>query len=94
MPNGWDSAAQACSEAFVFDQIIQRGGEGFVPERVASLPSDMASAAGLAADANSEYDQLYFLIRQLVNAIEQEDQSGVLDLVAVEGECQQLGLAP
>lgn len=91
LPNGWESAAQTCAMAYTFDQVIQSGGEGFVPERVATIPDELTASAQEAANASSEYDQLQLLVGKLVYSIEQGDQSAVLDLVAVEGECEQLG---
>lgn len=91
LPSGWEDAAQACAEAFVLDQVIQSGGEGFVPERVAEIPGSIQSAAIRAADSSSEYDQLQLLVGNMVYSIQQGDTSAVLDLVAVEGECERLG---
>jgi hypothetical protein len=68
------------------------GGEGFVPERIATLPDRISSAANDAADANPKYEQLQRLVENLVLSLRLGDApSAVLDLRAVEGECDQLG---
>lgn len=91
LPSGWEDASLTCAEAFVLGQVVLSGGEGYVPERVAEIPRSMQSAANRAADSSSEYDQLRLLVGNMVYAIEQGDSSAVLDLVAVEGECERLG---
>ena len=91
LPTTWERAAETCAQVFVLDAVISSGGEGFVPERIATIPDELLVSAQLAADASSEYDQLQLLVGNLVEAIRVGDPSGIMDLVAVEGECEQLG---
>ena len=87
------SARDACNGAFVFDQVVQRSkaGETFVPERVQQGIADMYSAADRAQQQDDKYMQLSIQVGQFEYSMDHNDPSVVLDLVAIEGECEQLG---
>lgn len=93
LSEGAKSARDACNGAFVFDQVVQgtKAGQTFIPERVQQGLSDMYKAAELAGQQDSQYQQLSLLVGRFRMALDSGDTSAVLDLVAIEGECQQLG---
>lgn len=94
LPSGWQDASEVCALAFVFDQAVQAQGEGFIPERIATIPDEMVDAARKASRSSATYEQLDVLVGNFAFALENADPSAVLDLVAIEGECQQLGFGP
>ena len=93
MSEAEQSARDACNGAFVFDQVVQRSkaGETFVPERVQQGIADMYSAADRAQQQDDKYMQLSIQVGQFEYSMDHNDPSVVLDLVAIEGECEQLG---
>ena len=91
VPRGWEKAAEACGAALAFDQVVQSRGEGYDAQRVRQTISAMQTAAISAANESSQYEQLETLVGNLVFSLDNGDRSAVLDLVAVEGECTQLG---
>ncbi len=90
---GSEDAMFACASTYALDQSIQAvmGGQAPNPEAAQTLMSSMQVSADDAARANAEYGQLALLVAKFVRSIEQRSEEAAIDIVAIEGECEQLG---
>lgn len=91
-PPGKEEALMTCASVFALDQIIQGGGENITREQIDTMLTEIPANAQKAATADDQYRQLELLVGTFIDAIKAGDQKAVLDLVAVEGECDQLGM--
>ena len=81
-----------CVQVGVLDQFMQE--KNSTVDYQAML-GDIYSAADNAVEFNPDkYGQLSLLVNRLKDSIERGDRKSILDLVAVENECDNLGYMP
>ena len=78
-----------CAQVGVLDQFMQEKNETV---DYAAILQDIYDAADNAVSYDSEkFGQLSLLVNRMKDSIERSDTKVLLDLVAVEGECKNLG---
>ncbi|MFM7597054.1 MAG: hypothetical protein ACKO70_01580 [Actinomycetota bacterium] len=86
-----EDAAFVCGYTYVVDQSIQeKSGD---PEKMRETIQSLPEAAFRAAQADAKYEQLSILTENFAAAVDQGDSRMLFELIAVEGECEQLGLS-
>ncbi len=81
-----------CVQVGVLDQFMQ---EKNTTVDYQAMLSDIYTAADNAVQFNSDkYGQLSLLVNRFKDAIDRGDPKVILDLVAVENECKNLGYMP
>ena len=58
--------------------------------RFRQMLTEMEDASQRAAKAADQFQQLEFLASRFVNAVETGDPEGLMDLIALEGECENI----
>ena len=78
-----------CAQVGVLDQFMQEKNETV---DYAAILQDIYDASDNAVSYDSEkFGQLSLLVNRMKDSIERSDTKVLLDLVAVEGECKNLG---
>ena len=81
-----------CAQVSVLDQFMQ---EKNTTVDYQAILGDIYTASDNAVEYNPDkYGQLSLLINRMKDSIARGDQKVILDLVAVEGECDNLGYMP
>ena len=81
-----------CVQVGVLDQFMQ---EKNTTVDYQAMLSDIYTAADDAVEFNSDkYGQLSLLVNRFKDSIDRGDPKVILDLVAVENECKNLGYMP
>ena len=83
-----DKGFATCVTVYAVDQMIQAKDS---PDLVWTAIGEMERTSEEAANSDPKYDQLALMVRQFKRGLEAGDPESMLDLVALEMECEQLG---
>lgn len=89
MSKSTELGIMVCAQVGVLDQFMQEKNQTVDYQ---AMLQDIYDAADNAVTFDSDkYGQLSLLVNRMKDSIAREDRKGLLDLVAVEGECRNLG---
>ena len=81
-----------CAQVSVLDQFLQ---EKNTTVDYQAILGDIDTAAGNAVEYDpDQFGQLSLLVNRMQDSIDRADSKFILDLVAVENECENLGYMP